>query len=454
MSCLYALPLMLLVAADAPPQINPVPRPVLSQPIAQWQFDRDTEGWVAQRHCTLRAEGGSLVIEADGSDAHFHRPVDLPGGHLQLELRARSSASGGGAVYWVTDQSPHPGEDKVKHFPLRQGDKWHQYSVAFDAPGRLKDLRLDPGDSAGKTEIDWIRLVRLTPQPLVIERVDVVDGKVRFSVKNDQTEPCQASAAGQAHTFPPGAVVPIELPDPRQKAVEPVTLELTTPGFAPLRRTVFLLHPELERDWIVCPMEGLVLKVARDGSMACVWRGDQLVAALGPLVHCDGRVPALRLAQPGPAPRLEGEGVSLALSAAGHEITVALRSQQPCEGPVVRAQGRLQQGLLAGLEYLGQGEPSSSTLDIETEEHLRFAPDPLKVTWPLMSLVTDRGSVSMTWDDMSLGPVFATPNFFDAAPDHRMALRGTKLDAVIHVDRLPLEETILWAVQRRGLPPV
>ena len=109
----------------------------------------------------------------------------------------------------------------------------------------------------------------------------------------------------------------------------------------------------------------------------------------------------------------------------GSEITVTMHSDQAvrragCEAVL----GPLQQGLFAGLEYLGKGEPSSSNLDIETDEHIRFAPDPLKVTMPLMAFVTDRASVAMSWDDMTLQPVYATPNFFDGTADHRMTLQG------------------------------
>jgi hypothetical protein len=121
----------------------------------------------------------------------------------------------------------------------------------------------------------------------------------------------------------------------------------------------------------------------------------------------------------------------------------------------MRASGPLEQGLFAGLEYLGKGESSSSTLDIETEEHLRFAPDPLKVTMPLMAFVTDRATGAMTWSDMSLQPVFATPNFLDGADGHRAALRGSRIEATILVAKPgPVEETALWVVQKRGLPPL
>jgi hypothetical protein len=106
------------------------------------------------------------------------------------------------------------------------------------------------------------------------------------------------------------------------------------------------------------------------------------------------------------------------------------------------------------LEYLGKGETSSSKLDVETPEHLRFAPDPFQVTMPLMAYVTDRGAVALTWNDMRLQPTFATPNFFDCTPDHRMALRGQRIEATLLIDAVPLEETIHWAVKRQGLPPL
>jgi hypothetical protein len=116
--------------------------------------------------------------------------------------------------------------------------------------------------------------------------------------------------------------------------------------------------------------------------------------------------------------------------------------------------GDLEQGLLAGLEYLGKGERSSSKLDIETAEHIRFAPDPLKLTLPLMAFVTDHGSVAMTWDDMRLQPVYATPNFFDVTTDHRMTLRGKSIKTWLRFDEEPLEESIAWVVKRRTLPPL
>jgi hypothetical protein len=188
--------------------------------------------------------------------------------------------------------------------------------------------------------------------------------------------------------------------------------------------------------------------------MARIRRSGRLVAILAPLVHYDGEIPQLKLADQSTGIRFQGEGITFTVSVSGKEISIAIESEKPCEGPVVRAPGGLQQGLLAGLEFLGRGEGSSSKLDVETGAHLRFAPDPLKVTMPLAAFVTDRASVAMTWTDMTLQPVYATPNLFDASDDHRMALRGTKIRATVRIGQDPLEEAILWATRTWGLPPV
>ena len=199
-------------------------------------------------------------------------------------------------------------------------------------------------------------------------------------------------------------------------------------------------------------MAGFQLSVARDGSVALIRQGDQLVAALAPLIACDNQIPRLTLQEASSAIEFRGDGVSVSLVPQGTELSIAIESKQPCEGPTVRTRGALQQGLFAGLEYLGKGEHSSSSLDIETPEHVRYAPDPLKVTMPLMAFVTDRVSAALTWNDMTLQPVYATPNFFDGTSDHRMTLRGQKIDATLRLAHDPLEESIAWEVKKHGLP--
>jgi hypothetical protein len=204
----------------------------------------------------------------------------------------------------------------------------------------------------------------------------------------------------------------------------------------------------------------LSIQAARDGSVVRLLRDGRQLAALAPLVHQDGRVPALSLAATEGALAFRGEGIQVTLAPDPQgDLAVRIESTHVVEGPVVRVFGSLEQGLLAGLEYLGKGEASSTRLDIETDEAYRAEPDPLKVTMPLAAFVTDAASVALSWEDMSLQPTFATPDFLDYAPGHRMALKGRKIHAVLRVGEGwqgggRLEDAILWAVKRRELPPL
>ncbi len=466
MTDLFALFCILLGAEDpARPEINPFPRRRLAEEILfEWKFDQGTEGWNAQHDCELAAADGVLKVRNTGFDPYFHRPLQARGGELVLRLRARARANGMGEIFWTTDRSPHRGPDKSRGFPLVHDGQWHEYAVEFSAPGTLTDLRIDPGTDVGLVEIEWIRLARRRWHPLSIEKVEISGRTARFLVKNHEEGALRFVAFGQQHAIAGGATVAIERPIPGKSPLEAVRVELAVPSdetaqpdlkrLGPVARTAFVFHPEADGDFVEVPAKGFVLDVARDGSAARVRRNGRVVAALAPLVHRDGRLPALKPASERPTLRFEGEGISLEISARDQEIDLAIASDAECEGPVVRAFGVLKQGLLSGVEYLGAGEASSSKLDIETEEHIRFAPDPLHVTMPLMSFVTDTATVSMIWKDMALQPIYATPNFFDGTPDHRMALRGKKIAATIRIDDVSLEETIAWAVGKHGLPPL
>ncbi len=454
MSCMTACLLTLLCVAEVDAeQINPVARPVLTTTLHEWTFEEGDDGWQAEHNCRLKAEDGLLKIEATGEDPYLHCPIDVPGGRTAVTLRARAKTSGPGTIFWTTDLSPHREADKLAHFSVTHDGQWREYTARFDAPGRLTDIRLDPGQGAGTFDIDWIRVIHEEPHPLWIERVDRVGDRVRFRIKNYRNEPLAFSTADEHHTIEGRATLDLFRPIDVTRPLDAISIELLSAELPPVRRTIFAHNRAAKTDWIKRPLGPFALKVAKNGLTARVERDGKLIAILGPTVHCDGKLPALKRVDESSL-RFEGEGVSVSLAIDGSELFVSIDSQEPCEGPVVRVFDELEQGLLAGLEYLGKGEKSSSKLDIETAEHLRFAPDRLKVTMPLMSFVTSEASVAMTWTDMQLQPIYATPNFFDAADDHRMALQGKKIEAVIRFDRAALEETILWAVKKQGLPPL
>ena len=452
------LPTLLLLASPAagdPPQPDPTPAVAVRQPLTAWSFDHGADGWQAEAHCTLAAKEGRLKIEVTESDPYIHHPVQIPGGTLLLQVRARSWTTGPLEAFWTTDQAPKRDESKHVVGPLTHDGQWHDYQLRLAVQGTMTDLRIDPGETVGRFEIDSIRLVRETPFPLRIESIHSDGPEVRFGIRNLRAQPLEFTAQGSRKSIAAEGVSELRLPTHADRPLEEVTLDLAVKDFPPLRRTIFLYHDDAPARYTTRPLGPYTLEIAPADALARLRRDGRTVAILAPLVLCDGHIPALKLVAENPAVRLEGDGVTVSITPADSgELSIAVDSAKDCEGPVVRVLGHLEQGLFAGLEYLEKGETSSSTLDIETDEHLRFAPDPLTVTMPLMSLVTDRASVAMTWDDMRLRPIFATPNFFDQTPDHRMALRGRSIRATIRAGRFSLEDSVLWLVKRHGLPPL
>jgi hypothetical protein len=246
------------------------------------------------------------------------------------------------------------------------------------------------------------------------------------------------------------------MPLAKKDPLESVTLEvgLTGEDWPPLRRTVFVHNPEIDTRWVTLGDSRFRVDVAENGSVARLWRGETLAAVIGPLVQVDHAMPELTVAESGQGHvTLAGGGVTIALTLRQADsdgvLTMDLESDKPVEGPVLRAPGAMQQAVLPGLEYLSAGERSSSKIDCRTDDHRRYAPDPMLVTWPWLGVVTDRASVSLAWDDTSLRPVFATPNFFDGTNDTRMGLRGRTIRATIRVaSPRPIERMMLEGVSR------
>lgn len=86
--------------------------------------------------------------------------------------------------------------------------------------------------------------------------------------------------------------------------------------------------------------------------------------------------------------------------------------------------------LFPGLEYLLGEERSSSSTNAAPPYDLRFAPDPYKITAPLMAVRWRGYLVSMEWDPTQgwsgvlrvPNALFASPNFLEGGANHRFAL--------------------------------
>jgi len=435
--------------------INPYPRQVLSaEKLAEWTFDAGADGWTPTNHCRAEAAAGNLKITSTGDDPYLTGPPIRIPGPVSLSLRVKSSAAGGAQIFWEAEGAPGFAQARSAHFRIAADGRWHDLTVPLDVQGTLTRLRLDPAGGPGEILVDRIAVERMRLHPLELLSVEQAPGKFHLDLRNHSDQAMDFDAGGQRFTIEARKDRRVSIFDAAAHPFEAAAIVIAPQGLPPIRRTVFLFRPDIQRAWQTLVAGDLAVRAAPDGSGARLEWGGALVAAICPLVHKDGVVPRLRTSPREGGLVFEGDGVTVWLAARRDEVTVRIESASPVEGPVLRAQGGLEGGLLAGLEYLGKGERSSSDLDIETAERFRYLPDPLKVTMPLMACATERGLAALTWTDLSLQPVYATPNFFDGTADHRMALRGTKIEATILVrPKGTVEDAILWAVRKRGLPP-
>ena len=437
--------------------VNPYPREALMlDKCHEWSFDGSTQGWGNVHDCTLRPGPSVLAVTSASGDPYFHSgpiPAGIDG-PLIARLRLKSQSDGPGKFFWATQQSPQWSEKQSVSFEIIHDGQWHEYDVRLDMQGTLARLRIDPSTAAGEAEFDWIELYPFQWHPLEIESLQSTQRSIKLHLRNHSAEPMAVSCDGRSFNLAAETAEEIVIAAEGTASFESRTVEVRATDLPPLQRRVCVVRPDVKADWVVLRSGRLTLQVTRDGSLARLLDGENLLALLAPLVNHEGVVPNLKVRETEKQLRFEGDGTTLTLAIDGDELHIVIESESICEGPVVRVPGELEQGLFAGIEYLGKGERSSSKLDIETPDHLRFAPDPLKVTMPLMACRTPKGTVAVTWNDMALQPVFATPNFLDGPAGHRMALRGKRIEAIVRVQATSLESAIEWAVQRRGLPPL
>lgn len=130
-------------------------------PIKNPAYRAPAGGWQPSNQCELEMENGILRIRSTGTDP-FIRTSDVPivNGPMVLELRMRSQIGGQGYVFWSDAKRPGFGPEQRVGFSPIHDDKWREYQVEFSSKGILKGLRIDPGNTEGAVEVDWVRLRR------------------------------------------------------------------------------------------------------------------------------------------------------------------------------------------------------------------------------------------------------------------------------------------------------
>ena len=362
--------------------------PAWGKTIVSWDFAEGMQGWQGNKDTAdLTATREGLTFRSVGIDPWLEGPaVDVPGeGTVRVRVRMKSQADTGGELFYGrTFQAGHS-----VRFTVNNDGQWHDYLLVV--PERLGPgtrFRLDPTTGEGQIAVASIEVetlpamqppqweepvrpgkgdaepVRITSGDVVVEHYGRNWGG--FAIKVDGEE---MAAAYQAERL--GVVF----------SDQPQWLDLS--------------RAEFSYDAGSC-------RATLKDDKGATWK-------------------MTRRFKPGPADGWIGVDVEFVVDQDRDVIHLPWLTLFPGLGTFGQ---RKTQALFAGLEYLDD-EPSSSEADITTVEHVRRAPDPVKVTFPLMTIAQEGRYVGLIWEPSeAVQPVFDSPDTIYGSGAHVMALTG------------------------------
>ena len=441
---------------------------------------QDYHGWRGERYCQMFIREQLLSVEATQGFPQIAKLVNFTGGEFRLLLELRTKTESKATLYWTNKGSPRREETNTVTVPFQDDGNWNTYEFVFTIPDMLESMALRFSAPDGSWEIRSIKLIRKSPPPFSLRKTALylykgTDGKpdqemIRFTVSNDLIVPIKYHIAQQPAelTLQNGKTVDLGVPIRNEGNLAAVVLTLHPQDFPTIVFPVFLYLPEGNTDWIQKQVGDKIIEIAPDARMARIWQNDEILGIIAPLVHRNGVIPKFGLASDSTETELhfESEDVDLRIGIAppfvNFEITDTLEQKEavPLECLAVRLFGKLRSGLLPGVEFLKAGDTSSSDIDVDNRFCNRSLPNPLWLTMPLAELETDKGGAALYWDDLSLQPVFSSPNRFDFTEDHRVSLMGSQIKASLELfsPTQDQEETASFRairsyITRKGFPP-
>lgn len=515
------------------PAIDPVPaRPAALSVVRVYDFadpNATLDWWSSSPGTTLSIAGGALVAESTELDPYVFTPdfSDVPAGQTLVKLRLRRSGWDEGRLYYAEEARPDFDEVHSIAFemtkepnvqtggPIPDDLPFRDYVVSYCSDSPTTKLRLDPGNSPGRYEVERIEILSVGLEPLKFGTASVDSGTITTSLLNAGDAPAtvEISCVGAEPAGPETLVVPargaatITRRYPTDAPFHDVELAAARPGTdAPIRRRFFTFNesacaplddPDAAGETITIRSSKGAVRFAADGSGAELFRGAERVGVLRPRMCEDGdgaeltpnrftdeasvrealgrhdaptRL-ALGTAAPGADeselvfPILERQRGAADAGSAEQVGTLRFRldddvlafsvtAPRRVHAPVLRALGTMKQAILPGVEYLEEGEHSSSSADLTTSARVRFAPPWSWITQPYAAIATDRGALTELYEDGKAQAFFAVPDFLDGdAASSRFNVAGAELSGKIRVAAPePVEESVLWAVRTLGLP--
>ena len=366
---------------------------VYGKTVAAWDFTKGLQGWQGNKDTeglTVSAEG--LTFKSTGNDPWIEGPaVDASGdGAIRVSIRMKSSADPHGELFYGSTFAA----GRSVRFTVISDGRWHEYLLVIpDRLGPGTRFRLDPAAGEGQIVVGSIGVEMLAKiQPPQWEK------PVRPAKGNAQ--PLSISSADLVvehyrHNW--GSFV-----------VKAAGEDLAAGYQAELIGIMLGDGPQ----WLNLGKAEFTCTGGQDGVFSC----QAMMKDSG-----GAKWQMTRRFKPGPVAGSIFAETEFLVDQDRDVIYLPWLTLFP---GLETFGGRETQGLFAGLEYL-EDEPSSSEADITTPEHVRRAPDPLKVTFPLMAIACDGRYVGLVWQPSgSVSPVFDSPDRIYGSGAHVMALTG------------------------------
>jgi len=371
--------------------ITSLSTPAWGKTVVAWDFTKGTHGWQGNQHVKgLAATAEGLAFESAGNDPWIEGPaVDLPGdGQTRVRVRMKSDADPGGELFFGRTF----GAGRSVRFTVKNDGQWHEYTLLIaELLGRGTRLRLDPAAGEGHIVVGSIGIETLAAvQPPPFERPQ---------------RPAKATA------------------EPLSTSSGELTLEHYRGGWGDF--VVKVTGTEMAAGYHG-ELVGLVIE---DKPQWLELRKAQFTCDRGPAgeIVCravlndsgTGRWQVTRRFGAGTRPGTISVETEFVVDKDREVVHLPWLTLFPGLGTFGE---RKTQALFAGLEYLDD-EPSSNEADITTPEHIRRAPDPVKITFPLMAIAHDNRYIGLLWEPSEMvAAVFDSPDRIFNSGAHMMAL--------------------------------
>jgi hypothetical protein len=376
----FAIPLALMAVWTVP---------ALGKTVVEWEFSKGLQGWTPNarvKNLTYSSEG--LAVVSTGEDPWIEGPaVDLPGDKIiRVKIRMKSNADASAELFYGR---VFRAGDSVRFTTVTDG-QWHDYSLVIrDKLGPGTRFRLDPCTGAGNVTVAWIRIETISE--IVVPALDKPEEPDRNSTSITSVKSGGLEFVHYGGTWGNFAlkVNGVEMAAGYQSDLLGLLLD-EQPEWINLKNVNFTLDNSFT--------SSVTFKDSKDG----IWEIQRSIK---------------------PAKQQGTLIVEIEIKADRDRGIIRMPWLTIFPGLGTFGQ-RKDQGLFAGVEYLCD-EPSSSEADIETPDHIRRVPDPVKITFPLMAITNGGNYIGVIWEPSEIvAATFDSPDRIYNSGAHVVALSG------------------------------